>query len=699
MLIHLDKENKASKILSSSPWSRVMPEQFFFHQNRAWALVSGLILSEKIPTPPLRQIYLINLSQNKVIPISRSTDDFSYFQKPKAALNTDKDQVCIAYEALSSSLSALFWRCYDLKNELLQAQEILVQAKTRELVRRPSIIALEDGFAIAYDRWQAKRLPLLSDPVYQIGLILKKGKEKTSFPELIKGTGMNYAPSIALSDNGKILIAFHSNSRHSLLKFPELVEFDVQTHKLRRADLSFLKGSFETTAHSQGDEFPNFKILQGNVLALMTRPAHGSHLHLFNSTQYQFHDLDAKGWGARDLSGDFVQLTSGKILVARREPKEVQFQLLDSLPMTKSNQANQIKLIWTPIDGTINAAKPVHVPLAKTAAPNIYFGDIHTHSAHSDGTGSPDEIYARLYQRGLDFAALTDHDNIVGSRLFPSQFEENIVITEWFNHLPGFVTLQGQEWTTPVMPRGFGHKNIYYAHSHPHTPPLSFKGSHTTTHELFTTLKKLQAFAVPHHTGWTGMDWENHDEQVQPLFEIASVHGVYEDLHDNPFKTSGAMEGMFARDGLAQAHHFGFVGASDAHGLLSHHGNGRHIDPWGHGLSGVRLKILNRKNLWQALAHQQVWATTGTKIELHCHRHNDMFHVKVQAPDPISEISLVVDGKISSQLTLEKNKKVFVTKFSLPANWKNSYARILTQGEKENGEAAFCSPLSNHSHE
>ena len=33
------------------------------------------------------------------------------------------------------------------------------------------------------------------------------------------------------------------------------------------------------------------------------------------------------------------------------------------------------------------------------------------HSALSDGTGPPDEVYARAFVRGLDFAVLTEHDN------------------------------------------------------------------------------------------------------------------------------------------------------------------------------------------------------------------------------------------------------------------------------------------------
>jgi hypothetical protein len=40
---------------------------------------------------------------------------------------------------------------------------------------------------------------------------------------------------------------------------------------------------------------------------------------------------------------------------------------------------------------------------------NLYFGDLHTHTSYSDGTGTPSDAYAAAIAAGADFMAVTDH--------------------------------------------------------------------------------------------------------------------------------------------------------------------------------------------------------------------------------------------------------------------------------------------------
>jgi hypothetical protein len=70
-------------------------------------------------------------------------------------------------------------------------------------------------------------------------------------------------------------------------------------------------------------------------------------------------------------------------------------------------------------------------------------GDLHLHSTHSDGTNSVEEVVADAEAKGLDFIALTDHDEPDGD------------MSHWFD--PAYVSgdlvlLSGVEWTCP-----FGH--------------------------------------------------------------------------------------------------------------------------------------------------------------------------------------------------------------------------------------------------
>src|SRR5437762_2577007 len=52
------------------------------------------------------------------------------------------------------------------------------------------------------------------------------------------------------------------------------------------------------------------------------------------------------------------------------------------------------------------------VPSTQAQDPNVYFGNLHSHTSFSDGSGTPQEAYTRA--RGvahLDFFALTEHNH------------------------------------------------------------------------------------------------------------------------------------------------------------------------------------------------------------------------------------------------------------------------------------------------
>ena len=87
-----------------------------------------------------------------------------------------------------------------------------------------------------------------------------------------------------------------------------------------------------------------------------------------------------------------------------------------------------------------------------------------------------------------------------------------------------------------------------------------------STIEIFEKLAEYDPIAVPHHTGWTGTDWENADEELQPVVEIISNHGSFEFMGNKPLKHRGGMVGHFLQDGLARGLKFGFIGGSDSHG-------------------------------------------------------------------------------------------------------------------------------------
>jgi hypothetical protein len=102
-----------------------------------------------------------------------------------------------------------------------------------------------------------------------------------------------------------------------------------------------------------------------------------------------------------------------------------------------------------------------------------YFGNLHSHSSYSDGSGTPREAFEYARDTGqLDFLALTEHNHAAAERGAkdrvdrlliandPALYEEVKTAADEFNADGTFVTLWGQEFSTI----GAGnHSNVFQA--------------------------------------------------------------------------------------------------------------------------------------------------------------------------------------------------------------------------------------------
>lgn len=107
--------------------------------------------------------------------------------------------------------------------------------------------------------------------------------------------------------------------------------------------------------------------------------------------------------------------------------------------------------------------------IAASPAPRVFFGNLHAHTAYSDGKGTPDDAY--LHARDvakLDFLALTEHNHLLGgdkatavqrTRLYTGPEPWALVPTARKFTQPGrFVALHGQEFSS--MSKG-NHVNVF----------------------------------------------------------------------------------------------------------------------------------------------------------------------------------------------------------------------------------------------
>lgn len=254
-------------------------------------------------------------------------------------------------------------------------------------------------------------------------------------------------------------------------------------------------------------------------------------------------------------------------------------------------------------------------PLVVSASlPRIYWGDLHAHSALSDGTGTPEDAfrYARDVA-ALDAFALTDHDHWGMQPLatHPALWEEIRAQVRAF-HEPGrFVTLLGYEWTSWIH----GHRHVLYFGDEGRVLD-SVDPAFDTPQKLWAALRGQPALTIAHHTagGPIAADWSiPPDPALEPVTEVASVHGSSE-AADSPGVIYDAVAGNFARDALGRGYRLGFVGSGDGH---DGHPGLAHLASHAGGLVAILADELTRDGVLAALRARRVYATNGPRIVLH----------------------------------------------------------------------------------
>ena len=482
--------------------------------------------------------------------------------------------------------------------------------------RRPSISTYRDkkgpGLAVAWDSLQDKKPTGAMDPDYDIWLTTKKGKKWSSPMAVDSGPGIQAAAYVVPAPGGGILLAYHSSLPHGLVKHWTIRR--VVEHRVFKPLFPNPDAKVEKKGQQQGSEFPALAILPDHRLVIISRPSQGAYLQVMDAkgTSDVF-DLTRAGWGSRGIHARALSMGDGKVWVVRRARKKV---IMERLVLLKKGHGPKFVPSKKAPKKALPEFKTFVLPaelLSKPKGLKACVGDVHMHSAASDATGPPDEILARAWDRGLDYGVMTDHDNIVGHPQPVSEQDELAWLSDVFNAKEGFSTLQAYEWTTPPIPKGFGHRNVYFR-DYPPDCWCKYKGRCHSSAALFHKLRQAKAIAIPHHTKWTGTDWDAMDEGIQRQFEMVSVHGANETTALQAIPSRGTMKGMAAQDGLAKGLHFGFVAGSDAHGLLWHHGVARKKNPWLSALTIAYATSCTRHGIFDAIYDRRTIATSGVRI-------------------------------------------------------------------------------------
>jgi len=301
---------------------------------------------------------------------------------------------------------------------------------------------------------------------------------------------------------------------------------------------------------------------------------------------------------------------------------------------------------------------------------NIYYGDIHSHTAYSNDAYiiqklilginpiGPYGAIQNAISNGLDFVAITDHaeqldvkNNLYGrcnNEWIDTQLQVNATNGE------KIVTFIGWEYTKTAAVKdgsgklvdvpGAGHKCVIFKDAN--VPPSPFGATDTNgPNDLWNYLKGYDCITIPHHSARgeapeAGASWDEYDmstdwnyipanPRIQPLVEIFSVHGSsdYSGCEDAVpgFRDERSVESALMKwfDTQNPAYKLGIVGSTDNHisqpgscieeikdAVLPQEGD------YTGGLIAVLAKEKNRDSIFEAMRAKRTYATSGPRINL-----------------------------------------------------------------------------------
>lgn len=248
----------------------------------------------------------------------------------------------------------------------------------------------------------------------------------------------------------------------------------------------------------------------------------------------------------------------------------------------------------------------------------LYWGDIHSHSSYSDGIGTPEEALTFARDAAcLDFAALTDHDDI-GPQLSKEEWLHTRRVTADFNTPGHFVTLLGYEYRSTLADM-----NIYY----PGDEGRLLCGKEKkwdSPEKIISYLSANSAMIIPHMH--FGADWRGYDPDLYRVMEIYSQHGSAEYIGcarqipylDNQLqKSSEGNIDTTLQEILARGMKLGVTAGSDSHSGRPGLSNWTRVArTYNGGLTAVFAREKTRESIWQAIYQRHCYATTGPRIYL-----------------------------------------------------------------------------------
>lgn len=331
---------------------------------------------------------------------------------------------------------------------------------------------------------------------------------------------------------------------------------------------------------------------------------------------------------------------------------------------------------------------------------NFYFGQLHSHTNLSDGTGTPDQAftYARDEAK-VDYVAITDHSNWFDNDVTGVSLASAEGSTEWkqikekaeqYTENGKFVGIGAFEMTWSGSTGGWGHINTF------NTPGfLSRNNKDITLQKYYEEIaKQPQSISQLNHPGKTFGDFADFGfysaavDQVVNLIEVGNGEG--------PIRGSGYFPSYeYYTRALDKGWHVAPSNNQD-----------NHKGKWGNANTAKTVMIapeLTREALYDAMRNKRVYSTEDENLQIMYKVNNQVMgssignpsalNVSIQITDPdaadkIGKVSIIANGgTVVTSKSFSGNTANW--EFTLDPQYNYYYVRV----DQEDKDIAVTAPV------
>ncbi len=298
----------------------------------------------------------------------------------------------------------------------------------------------------------------------------------------------------------------------------------------------------------------------------------------------------------------------------------------------------------------------------------VYYGDLHQHTYLHDGRGVYEELYLHARRNGLlDFGALTPHHMPLGVTgpsyhfdkfrdprdNWPDMMRANKLLNGWKD----FVTILAYEYS--VGTAAGGHHNVFYKGDEARTTmQIDPNRNRADIGEMMDILERARtpAMVIP-HVGGGPPNWKHKtNPRIERGFEIASVHGVFEESWQKHLEAGLRLSATASSDN----HTVGF--GNSYPGLIYTMTNA---------LTGVYAYGRSRGDIWDGLQERMTFGVTGNQrilMDFHVngepmggelpssHFETARIHAHVSGTEPLTRVELLKNSKVIHAVYPSRNR-------------------------------------------